>query len=51
MVHFIRQGYNEKLLGILNRCQLYLQVLTISDIMSADGKYILPFSFLKLETG
>ena len=27
---------------VLNRCRLYLQVLTVSDIMTADGKAILP---------
>jgi hypothetical protein len=26
----------------LNRCRLYLQVITVSDIASADGTYILP---------
>ena len=39
---FQRFNFNKKQLGILNRCRLYLQVLTLSDITSAAGNTILP---------
>jgi hypothetical protein len=39
---FIRQKLPTKILGVLNKCCLYLQVITLSDIVSAPGNYILP---------
>jgi hypothetical protein len=33
---------NTQEMRILNKCRIYLQVLTLSDITSADGIYILP---------
>jgi hypothetical protein len=41
MDHFITQGYSAAALGTLNRCRLYLQVITLSDIVSADGSCII----------
>ncbi len=35
-------GNQTKDLAALNRCRLFLQVITLSDIASANGKYILP---------
>ncbi len=42
MEGFLREPNNKSTIIILNRCRLYLQVLTMSDITSADGRYILP---------
>jgi hypothetical protein len=39
---FIRQNLPHKELDVLNRCCLYLQVVTLSDIAAANGQYILP---------
>ena len=37
---FYRTGYKKKELRILNRCRIYLRVLTLSDIATYDGKMI-----------
>jgi hypothetical protein len=42
MDYFLSCNLKTNVLRILNRCRLYLQVLTLSDITSADGTYILP---------
>ncbi len=42
MDYFVSKHYKPKLLKILNRCRLYLQVIFVSDISSADGTYIIP---------
>jgi len=42
MQFFRRNGNHTKDMKILNRCQLFLQVMTLSDVVSANGKYILP---------
>jgi len=42
MDYFISKGLPDRIMRILNRCRLYLRVLTLSDITSADGTYILP---------
>ncbi len=46
MDFFIEQGFSANVLGTLNRCRLYLQVLTLSDIVSADGLCIVPDVFI-----
>mmetsp|Transcript_21350 Transcript_21350/g.30549 ORF Transcript_21350/g.30549 Transcript_21350/m.30549 type:complete len:1538 (+) Transcript_21350:1841-6454(+) len=40
MTIFIESGYSGKDLAQLNRCRLYVQVFFISDVATADGKYI-----------
>jgi hypothetical protein len=42
MDYFVEEGYSAAALGSLNRCRLYLQVITLADISSADGSYIIP---------
>jgi hypothetical protein len=42
MDYFITLKYKPKTLQVLNRCRIYLQVLSLSDITSADGKEIIP---------
>jgi hypothetical protein len=39
---FLRLELPQSTMISLNRCRLYLQVITVSDIASADGTYILP---------
>jgi len=41
MDYFIGLGYSPAILGTLNRCRLYLQIVTLSDIVSADGSCII----------
>ena len=38
---FIQHGIKGAALKQLNACRLFLQVETLSDIMSADGRYLL----------
>jgi hypothetical protein len=38
----LRQSYTPRQLHPINQCRLYLQVLTLSDICSANGKFLLP---------
>jgi hypothetical protein len=45
MDYFIALGYSTHILGALNRCRIYLQVITLSDIVSADGSCIIPDIF------
>jgi hypothetical protein len=45
MDYFIRQGYSGASLGLLNRCRLYLQIISLADIASADGSCIIPDVF------
>jgi hypothetical protein len=42
MDFFITQGYKNSQLGRLNRCRIYLQVITLADITSASGSNIIP---------
>jgi hypothetical protein len=42
-VYFAEHGISGSDLAKLNFCRLYLQVCTISDIASGDGKHILPY--------
>jgi hypothetical protein len=42
MDHFQSLGYSATQLSTLNRCRLYLQVLFLSDLTSADGTVIIP---------
>jgi len=42
MDQFQSLGYSAPQLGTLNRCRLYLQVLFLSDLTSADGTVIIP---------
>jgi hypothetical protein len=42
MDYFISQRLSHRTLAILNSCRIYLQVITLADITSADGRYILP---------
>jgi hypothetical protein len=46
MDFYIERGFSTNVLGTLNRCRLYLQVLTLSNIVSADGLCIVPDVFL-----
>jgi hypothetical protein len=48
MDHFVSQGYKAHQLIQLNRCRLYLQVITLTDIVSADGMCIIPDTFIGL---
>jgi len=41
MDYFIAQDFFPVSLGTLNRCRLYLQVITLSDIVSSDGTRII----------
>jgi hypothetical protein len=41
MDYLIELGYTASTLGALNRCRLYLQIITLSDIVSADGSSIM----------
>lgn len=40
MDYFVRQQYKSSDLKLLNQCRLYLQVLSLTDICSADGANI-----------
>jgi hypothetical protein len=40
--YFLDQKLHHSTLDSINRCRIYLQVITIADITSADGTYILP---------
>jgi len=42
MDYFVEEGFSASVLGTLNRCWLYLQVITLADISSADGSCIIP---------
>jgi len=42
MDFFVDLNLPHKELAILNHCKLYLQALTLSDIVAANGQYILP---------
>jgi hypothetical protein len=42
MDHFLRLAYSPAQLGTLNRCRLYLHIIYLSDIVSADGTIIIP---------
>jgi hypothetical protein len=42
METFSNRQYSTTVMRTLNQCRLFLQVITISDISSADGLYILP---------
>jgi hypothetical protein len=39
MDHFCNQDCKDNIMGLLSRCRLYLQVITLSDITSADGMF------------
>jgi hypothetical protein len=40
---FYYQSHPSKIIMILNRCRIYLRVITKADIVSADGTHILPW--------
>lgn len=40
MDYFVRKHYKPNEMKQLNQCQIYLQVLTLTDICSADGTHI-----------
>jgi hypothetical protein len=42
MDYFLSQRLPHRALQTLNSCRIYLQVITLSDISSNNGKYILP---------
>jgi hypothetical protein len=42
MSEFIRNGFKHNRLARLNRCRLFLQVYTLADICSGDGRKICP---------
>jgi hypothetical protein len=42
MDYFISLKYTHTDLDLLNKCRVYLQVLTLADITSADGRKIVP---------
>ena len=42
---FLSKGYSKKKLQLLNICQLYLQVTTLSDITLGDSHYLLEHIF------
>lgn len=42
MDHFLSNAFNTSQLVSINRCQVYLQVLLLSDIVSADGCHLIP---------
>jgi len=42
MDHFVQQRYKPAQLTQLNRCRLYLQAITLADIVSADGQCTIP---------
>jgi hypothetical protein len=42
MDYFVAEEFSASALGTLNRCWLYLQVITLADIFSADGTCIIP---------
>jgi len=42
MDYFVSLRLTPNIMRILNSCRLFLQVITVSDISSVDGKYILP---------
>jgi hypothetical protein len=44
MQTFAEAGYKGAALKNLNNCRMFLQVITLSDISSGDGQYILPFA-------
>jgi hypothetical protein len=46
MDHFIAQGFSASKLRLLNQCRLYLQVITLADLTSADGKHLIPDVFI-----
>ena len=37
---FIDKGYDHHHMHILNECRMYLQVISLSDMCTADGKYL-----------
>jgi len=41
MNYFVSQGLSRKSLQSVNRCRIYLQVLPLSDIVSADGRTLI----------
>jgi hypothetical protein len=49
MDHFIALGYPASTLGVLNHCRLYLQIIMLSDIVSADGTCIIQDIFYGLQ--
>jgi hypothetical protein len=40
--YFISQGYSSKKLQKFNRCRVFLQLLSLSDMVSANGRHIIP---------
>ena len=48
MTAFMDHGYSKSQLLTLNKCRLYLRVLTLADMVSGDGWYILPHFFRRI---
>jgi hypothetical protein len=42
IMEFVTTIYSKKLATKINRCRLYLQVLTLYDVITYDGKQIHP---------
>ena len=42
MEYFLEQDLHHSIIDSINCCRIYLHVITITDITSADGTYILP---------
>jgi hypothetical protein len=41
MSYFVSQGLSIAHLQSINKCRVYLQVLLLADIVSADGKFLI----------
>jgi hypothetical protein len=41
MSYFVSQGHSSKNLQSINRCRVYLQVLFLSDLVSADARSLI----------
>ena len=50
MLHFIEQGYNEQELSILNQMQMFLHVISLSDITTSNGLAVSQNAFLLLSS-
>jgi hypothetical protein len=48
MDYFISFKYKHTELAVLNKCRVYLQVLSLTDITSADGRRLIPHNRLHI---
>jgi len=44
MEMFVNEGYRNDELILLNKCRMYLQVLTVSDVVDGDGTHLCPIT-------